>query len=158
MVCVGSSGSLASASSGAASRGGDMGDELSTMMAGVDCTSCFRSWARSELRRECEYMSPAGGGDLKRGESGVESTGPGLEPGLEGRGARIVSLDDDGVDAGVISGMLVAEWARWTTTAVGPGVVELARLDMRLGLASVLLLRERKPGRTVGLAVVETLR
>lgn len=42
--------------------------------------------------------------------------------------------------------MLVAERARWRETAEGILEVEAARLGCRLGLTSVLLLRERKPG------------
>ena len=49
------------------------------------------------------------------------------------------------------SGMLVADKARWIE--VGEGVLALAaaRIEVRLGLTSLLLLRERKPGREVGL-------
>ena len=44
-------------------------------------------------------------------------------------------------EVGVSSGMLVDDRARGTVA-----VVEFARLEMRLGLTSALLLRERKPG------------
>ena len=80
---------------------------------------------------------------MRRGEMGqwgVESVVADLDGGLEERGARAGS--------GVSSGMLVAELARCTAGAGAPGVVEFARLEVRLGLASVLLLRERKPGLT----------
>lgn len=147
VLCVGSSGSLVVPSSGTASRGGEAGDELWTMMAGVDWVSGFLICERSEFLRECEKRSSAGGGDLRRGEMGqwgVESVVTDLDGGLEERGARAGSGVDD-AGAGVSSGMLVAEWARCTA---GVGVVEFARLEVRLGLASVLLLRERKPGLT----------
>lgn len=62
----------------------------------------------------------------------------GFDDGLEARVARTVSVDD----VGVSSGMLVEDRARCTPGATA----ELDRLEPRLGLASALLLRERKPG------------
>jgi hypothetical protein len=114
MLCVGSSGSLVVPSSGTARRGGEAGDELWTMMAGVDCVSGFLTWERSEFLRECENLSSVGGGDLSRGEMGqwwVVSAEADLEGALMERGARAGSGVDDVVVvvAGVSSGMLVAE-------------------------------------------------
>lgn len=100
--------------------------------------------------RERERPSSPGGGDLRRGERGqwgVVSPELDFDDGLEGRGARTVSVDD----VGVSSGMLVDDRARCTVGETWPGaVVELDKLlEPRLGLASALLLRERKPGLTL---------
>lgn len=75
------------------------------------------------------------------GQWGVES--PELEPEdvFCGRGGRTVSVED----VGVSSGMLVEERARWREAAEGVLALDPARLGARLGLMSVLLLRERKP-------------
>jgi hypothetical protein len=124
-------------------------------MAGVDWASGFLICARSEFVRERERPSSPGGGDLRRGERGqwgVVSPELDLDDGLEGRGARTVSVDD----AGVSSGMLVDDRARCTIGAAWPGAaVELDKLEPRLGLASALLLRERKPGLTLAPEGVE---
>ena len=122
----------------------EAGDELWTTIAGVDWASGFLICERSELVRERERPSSPGGGDLRRGERGqwgVVSPEFGFDDGLEARVARTVSVDD----VGVSSGMLVEERARCTPGATA----ELDRLEPRLGLASALLLRERKPGRTL---------
>lgn len=112
MVCVGSSGSLAMGCSGTARRGGEAGDELWTMMAGVDCVSGLLIWERSEFLRGCENLSSEGGGDLSRGEMGqwgAASAEADLDgTGLIERGTRAASGVEDCI-AGVISGMLVAE-------------------------------------------------
>lgn len=68
---------------------------------------------------------------------------PELDGDLEGRGALIVSAEDAEDEVGS-SGMLVEDSARWMDAAEGELLV-LARLVLRLGLASMLLLRERKP-------------
>lgn len=80
------------------------------------------------------------------GQWGVLS--PELDPcvGLRGRGALMVSADE----VGVSSGMLAADRARWSEVAEGvletvPALLALL-LVLRLGLTSVLLLRERKAG------------
>ena len=102
--------------------------------------------------RERERPSSPGGGDLRRGERGqwgVVSPEFDFEDGLEGRGARTVSVDE----VGVSSGMLVEDRARCTVGEAWPGaaaaVVELDRLEPRLGLASALLLRVLKEGLAV---------
>ncbi len=137
-----SSGSLVGASSVTGKQESEAGDELWTTMEGVERASGFLICERSEFVRERERPSSPGDGDLRRGERGqwgVVSPEFDFDDGLEGRGARTVSVDD----VGVSSGMLVDDRARWTA-----GAVELDRLDRRLGLASALLLRERKPGLT----------
>lgn len=106
--------------------------------------SGFLSWARREFARDRERPSSLGGGDRRRGEMGqwgVES--PELEPEavLCGRGGLTVSVED----VGVSSGMLVDDRARWREAAEGVLALDPARLGARLGLMSVLLLRERKP-------------
>lgn len=155
MVCCGSSGSLRAApSSRTGKRDSEAGDELCTTIEGVDCVSGFLICARSEFLRERERPSSPGGGDLRRGETGQWwAVSPELVLGAglvdEERGVRAASIDD--VAAGVSSGMLVDEWARCTLSAGRLlSVVELDRLEVRLGLASALLLRERKPGLTFG--------
>ena len=68
--------------------------------------------------------------------------------GFAGRAARTVSVDE----VGVSSGMLVEDRARCTVGEAWPGaaaVVELDRLEPRLGLASALLLRVLKEGLAV---------
>ena len=144
MLCAGSSGSLAGASS-FGKRESEAGEELCTTMEGVGWASGFLICARRELARERERPSSPGGGDLRRGEMGQWGTlSPelDLDVGFDGRGALTVSVED----VGVSSGMLVDDNARCTEAAGGPGVV---KLDPRLGLTSMLLLRERKPDRAV---------
>lgn len=68
---------------------------------------------------------------------------PELEADFTGRGALIVSADEAEDEAGS-SGMLVEDSARWIDAAEGE-LLMLARLVPRLGLASMLLLRERRP-------------
>ena len=63
---------------------------------------------------------------------------PEFEADLEGRGALIVSAEEAEDEAGS-SGMLVEDSARWIDAADGELLVP------RLGLASMLLLRERRP-------------
>ena len=75
------------------------------------------------------------------GQCGVLS--PEFDADFEGRGALIVSADEAEDEAGS-SGMLVEDSARWIEAAEGELLV-LARLVPRLGLASMLLLRERRP-------------
>jgi hypothetical protein len=70
MLMGGSSGSLVGPSSLIGMRDTGAGDELWTTMAGVDETSGFLSWVRSEFRRDRERVSELGGGDFKRGERG----------------------------------------------------------------------------------------
>jgi hypothetical protein len=133
MLCAGSSGSLAGASS-LGKRESGAGEELWTTIEGVDWASGFLICERREFVRERERPSSLGGGDLSRGEMGqwgVVSPELGLDVGFAGRGALTVSVDD----VGVSSGMLVVERARCTEAAP------------RLGLASVLLFREQKPDR-----------
>jgi hypothetical protein len=151
MVCCGcgwscgSSTSLAGVSSLTGKRETEPGDELWTTMAGVDWASGFLICARSEFVRERERPSSPGGGDLRRGERGqwgVVSPEFDFDDGLEARVTRTVSVED----VGVRSGMLVDDRARCTA---GGAAVELDRLEARLGLASALLLRERKPGLTL---------
>jgi hypothetical protein len=66
-----------------------------------------------------------------------------LDVGFNGRAARTVSVEE----VGVSSGMLVDDMVRCTGAGGRPMAVELARLAFLLGLASMLLLRERKPDR-----------
>lgn len=112
------------------------------MIAGVDAASGFLLCERRELRREreCERAS-GGGGDLRRGECGqwgVLSPETAAEGDLSGRGALIDSEDAMGGNCG----MLVFDRARWIAAAERPGELEPGP---RLGLTSVLLLRERRP-------------
>ena len=103
--------------------------------------------------RERERPSSPGGGDLRRGERGqwgVVSPEFDFDDGLEGRGARTVSVDE----VGVSSGILVEDRARCTVGVAWPeaaaaAVVELDKLEPRLGLASALLLRVLKEGLAV---------
>lgn len=145
MLRAGSSVSLAGASSRTEKRESEAGEELCTTMAGVDWPSGFLIWERRELVRERERRSSPGGGDLRRGEMGQWGV---LSPELElvvpltGRGALIESAGA----VGGSSGMLVADRARWMAAAEGVLVLKAARLAALLGLTSVLLLRERKPG------------
>jgi hypothetical protein len=135
MLCAGSSGSLAGPSS-LGKRESGAGEELWTTIEGVDWASGFLICERREFARERERPSSPGGGDRSRGEMGqwgVVSPKLGLDVGFGGRGALTVSVDD----VGVSSGMLVDDRARCAEAAGGP-------LAPRLGLTSVLLLRERK--------------
>jgi hypothetical protein len=120
--------------------GAGEGDECWTTIEGVDATSGFLAWVRSELRREREWERTSdGGGDLTRGEAGqwgVLSPESTAEGDFKGRGALIESL----AAVGGSCGMLADERARWMAAAERPG--ELA-LGPRLGLTSVLLLLER---------------
>lgn len=103
-------------------------------------------WARSELLRDRERVSAEGGGDFSRGDSGqwgVFSVELGPEDGLEGRGTREGSWVE--VEGGSC-GMLVEERARWMAAAERTVELELAVLESRLGLASLLLLREGRVG------------
>jgi hypothetical protein len=142
MLCGVSSASLAGPSSlGMGKRQSGAGDELWTVIEGIDWASAFLICARREFARERERPSSPGGGDLSRGEMGQWGGGSpelGLDAGFGGRAALTVSVDD----VGVSSGMLADDGARWTEAAGGPGAVELLP---RLGLTSMLLLRERKP-------------
>jgi hypothetical protein len=91
MLVACSSGSLAAFSSLTGMRDTELGDELCTTMAGVEATSDFLSWARSEFLRERERASCAGGGDLSRGEMGqwgVVSPELDVEAALTGLGTR----------------------------------------------------------------------
>jgi hypothetical protein len=159
MLITGSSGSLATESSLTGMREAGAGDELCTTMAGIDCASGFLIWLRRELAREREPerpSEPGGGGDLRRGEMGqwgVLSPELGPDVAFKGRGALMVSAEDAD-DAAGSSGMLVEDSARCMAAADGELLaLALARLEARLGLASVLLLRERRPG--LGLEVPE---
>jgi hypothetical protein len=72
---------------------------------------------------------------------------PELDPDVafRGRGALMVSTEDAD-DAAGSSGMLVEDSARCMAAADGE-LLALAKLEPRFGLASVLLLREVRPGR-----------
>jgi hypothetical protein len=100
MLIAGSSASLAAESSLTGIREAGCGDELWTTIAGVDCTSGFLIWLRSELAREREPerpSEPGGGGERRRGEMGqwgVLSPELVAEEGFTGRGALMVSTDD----------------------------------------------------------------
>jgi hypothetical protein len=100
MLIAGSSASLAAESSLTGIREAGCGDELCTTIAGVDCTSGFLIWLRSELAREREPerpSEPGGGGERRRGEMGqwgVLSPELVAEEGFTGRGALMVSTDD----------------------------------------------------------------
>jgi hypothetical protein len=121
MLMAGSSGSLAADSSLTGMREAGTGDELWTVMAGVDWVSCFLSWLRRELAREREPERPSapdGGGDLRRGEMGqwgVVSPELGPDVDLVGRGALTESVDVEGGRAG----MLVDDNDRWMAAAEG---------------------------------------
>lgn len=85
----------------------------------------------------------AGGGDLSRGETGQCGVlSPELDPevDLEGLGTREASWFDEA--AGGSWGMFADERARWMAAAEGTVVLGPARPGPRLGLASLLLLRE----------------
>jgi hypothetical protein len=134
-------------------RDGGIGDELCTTMDGVEKVSCFFCCCgvRSVFVVERERASFAGGGDLKRGEMGQWGV-VSPELGFEG-----VLVDDLGTRceescgaAGGSEGMLVDDRARWMEAAEGMVVPDPARLGPRLGLPSVLLLRDSRPdlGRT----------
>lgn len=114
--------------------------ECWTTIEGVDATSGFLACVRSELRREleCEWVS-GGGGDLMRGEAGQCGVlSPETMAGdFKGRGALTASE----AAVGGSWGMLVDERARCMAAAERPG--ELV-VGPRLGLTSVLLLRERR--------------
>jgi hypothetical protein len=117
------------------------GEECWTTIEGVDATSGFLACVRNELRREreCERAS-GGGGDLMRGETGqwgVLSPEIMADGDFRGRGA----LTESEAKVGGSWGMLVDERARCMAAAERPG--ELV-LGPRLGLTSVLLLRERR--------------
>lgn len=116
------------------------GEECCTTIEGVEATSGFFACVRSELRREREWArASGGGGDLMRGETGqwgVLSPETTAEGDFKGRGA----LTESEAAVGGSEGMLVDERARWMAAAERPG--ELL-LGPRLGLTSVLLLRER---------------
>jgi hypothetical protein len=118
------------------------GDECWTTIEGVDAISGFLAWVRRELRREREWeRASGGGGDLMHGETGqwgVLSPESTAEGDFKGRGALTESL----AAAGGSWGMLADERARWMEAAERPG--ELLELGPRLGLTSVLLLRERR--------------
>ena len=122
-----------------AAEAGD-GEECCTTIEGVEATSGFLACVRSELRREREWeRASGGGGDLMRGEMGqwgVLSPETTAEGDFKGRGA----LSESEMAVGGSWGMLVDERARWMAAADRPG--ELV-LGPRLGLTSVLLLRER---------------
>jgi hypothetical protein len=141
MLMAGSSCSPAATSSLVAMReaGAGDGDECCTTIEGVDATSGFLACVRRELRRERERAS-GGGGDLRRGETGQGELSPETraDGDFKGRGALIESA----VVEGASWGMLAEERARWMAAAESPG--ELVP-GPRLGLTSVLLLRERRP-------------
>ncbi len=135
-----SPGVTTSSLTGIREAGAGDGEECCTMIEGVDATSGFLACVRSELRREreCERAS-GGGGDLMRGETGqwgVLSPETMAEGDFKGRGAR----PESEVAVGGSWGMLAEERARWMAAADRPG--ELVP-GPRLGLTSVLLLRER---------------
>jgi hypothetical protein len=150
MLIPGSSGSLAAASSLSLTgmRETGAGDELWTTIAGVEWASGFLIWLRSEFVREREPerpSEPAGGGERRRGEMGqrgVES--PELEPVEFFEAPEGLTVSADEADDVVVScGMLVEDSARWMAAAEG----ELLELGPRLGLTSVLCVRERRPAR-----------
>jgi hypothetical protein len=142
VLITGSSGSLATASSLTGMRDTGAGDELWTTMAGA---SDFLIWLRRELAREREPDRPseAGGGDRRRGEMGQWGVlSPELGPDVD-LGARIVlieSVDVVGASGGVLAGDSARGMADAAEELLGP-----ARLEARFELASVLLLRERRP-------------
>jgi hypothetical protein len=153
MLIAGSSGSLATESSLSLTgmREAGAGDELWTTIAGVEWASGFLIWLRSEFAREREPERPSGpdgGGERRRGEMGqrgVES--PELEPDAVFESADGLTVSADEAEDVVVScGMLVADSARWMAAAEGE-LLELAELAPRLGLTSVLWVRERRPAR-----------
>ena len=97
---------------------------------------------RSEFWRERERASDEGGGDFNLGEMGQWGVlSPELDPeaGLEGLETREESWFED---AGGSWGMLVDDRARWMAAA--EGTVVAGKLGPRLGLTSLLLLREAR--------------
>jgi len=146
VLMTGSSGSLPAASSRTGMRETDAGDELCTTMAGVDWASGFLIWLRSELAREREPdrpSAPGGGGDRRRGEMGQWGVvSPDLCPDVALEGGSVLVESAEAVEDSW--GMLAADRARCMAAADGEPA-EPAGLGPRLGLASVLLLRERRP-------------
>lgn len=145
--CSSSVSSSSSSSCSTGMRETGAGDELWTVIEGVD-EPPFVIWVRSEFRRERErVLSAEGGGDFIRGDTGQWGVlSPELVPEVDfsGRG----TLDGSclsWVEAGASGGVVAEFSARWMAAAEGTEALEPALTGPLLGLASLLFLRERSP-------------